>query len=285
MIKYINNIILKIKYKIIRYNERIPFLNLFILNNIYYFRFLLPHDKDFLGLKKFKFDKNFHIVDIGGNVGSSILSFKKLKLNNKIFCFEPNYILVKNNLNFIKKKFSNISIFNLGLGKKNSILTLHIPLFKDSPIHYFASFDENYVKNSMKITFSKNLINLKIKKKRVKVRKLDSFGNIIKPCLIKIDTEGNDLNVVKGGLKLIKKFKPIILIEFNRNIMNDLIKILKDYKLYYYDFEKEIFIKINNIVKYDNIISRTNKNNLLTYRNLYFIPRKKNENISYRTSL
>ena len=285
MIKYINNTILKIKYKIIRYIERIPFLNLLILNNIYYFRFLLPHDKDFLGLKKFKFDKSFHIVDVVGNVGSSILSFRNLKLYNRIFCFEPNYILVKKNLNFIKKKISNTSIFNLGLGKKNSILTLYIPFFKDYSLHYFASFDENYIKNSIKITFPKNLINFKIKKKRVKVRKLDSFRNFIKPCLIKIDTEGNDLNVVKGGLKLIEEFKPIILIEFNRNLINDLMKILKEYKPYYYDFEKEIFIKITNIKKYDNLISRTNKNNLLTYRNLYFIPKKKNENISYCTSL
>ena len=41
-----------LKYKIVRIVESNPTLNLLIYNNIRYFKFLLPHEKDYLGMKK-----------------------------------------------------------------------------------------------------------------------------------------------------------------------------------------------------------------------------------------
>ena len=38
-----------------------------------------------------------------------------------------------------------------------------------------------------------------------------------KPKFIKIDVEGHDFEVLKGMKKNIKKNKPIILVEFNKN--------------------------------------------------------------------
>ena len=39
------------KYKLARYLERNPLVNIFLYNNIIYFPFLLPHEKDFHGIK------------------------------------------------------------------------------------------------------------------------------------------------------------------------------------------------------------------------------------------
>ena len=44
----------KIKYYLIRNIETIPLINILILNNLYYFRYFLPHDKDYLGIKNSK---------------------------------------------------------------------------------------------------------------------------------------------------------------------------------------------------------------------------------------
>ena len=41
-----------LKYKIVRIIEGNPLFNLLIYNNIKYFKFLLPHEKDYLGMKK-----------------------------------------------------------------------------------------------------------------------------------------------------------------------------------------------------------------------------------------
>ena len=40
------------KFRIIRFIESNPELNLMIYNNIYLFKFLLPHEKDYYGMLK-----------------------------------------------------------------------------------------------------------------------------------------------------------------------------------------------------------------------------------------
>tara|TARA_Y100000389_G_scaffold5366_1_gene5082 strand:- start:5107 stop:5934 length:828 start_codon:yes stop_codon:yes gene_type:complete len=266
----------KIKYYLIRNIETIPLINILILNNLYYFRYFLPHDKDYLGIKNLNLPSGLDIIDVGANIGASFLSFKSLKLKNKIHCFEPNPILVKEKLNFLKKKYTNLSVYNVALGKKNVIGTFFLPYYKNKPLHYFASFDKQYVINSCKITFSKNYLNkIHLIEKKVKLKKLDDYQKIIKPIFIKIDTEGFDLDVILGATKIIKKHKPILLIEYNSDIILKIKKKLPNYSLFYYDFIKDKFFKLktNNINK--DLISRHNKKNHFSYRNLYFIPNKR----------
>ena len=263
----------KLKYFLIRKIETVPFINILILNNLYYFRFFLPHDKDYLGIKKLKLNVNLDIIDVGANVGASFLSFKSLKLKNKIHCFEPNPILMREKLNYLKYKYNDIETYNIALGKKNVLDNFYLPYYKTRALHYFASFDKNYVLNSCKITFSKNhLKKISLKKNKIKIKKLDSYLNIIKPCFIKIDTEGFDLDVVLGGINMIKKFRPILLIEFNENIINRINKVLPNYKVFYYDFIRNKFFRLNTHKINKNKINRHNKKNHFSYRNLYFIP-------------
>ena len=73
-------IFIKIQFIIIRIIEAYPQINLLILNNLIYFKFFLPHDKDYLGIKLI-FKKNYNLnsfLDIGANVGASALSFIKM---------------------------------------------------------------------------------------------------------------------------------------------------------------------------------------------------------------
>jgi FkbM family methyltransferase len=49
-----------------------------------------------------------------------------------------------------------------------------------------------------------------LQKNKIEVNKLDNFYFQKKIDFIKIDTEGHDLQVLKGGKKTIKKYKPIL---------------------------------------------------------------------------
>ena len=51
----------------------------------------------------------------------------------------------------------------------------------------------------------------------VEIDTLDNifYNNDIKVDFIKIDTEGYEYNILKGGEKTIKKYKPIIQLEYN----------------------------------------------------------------------
>ena len=63
--------------------------------------------------------------------------------------------------------------------------------------------------------------------------------------IIKLDVEGNEINVIKGALELIKKSDPIIIIEFSKYIFENLDNI---------DYLK------NFLIKYDYLIYDTNYN-------------------------
>jgi hypothetical protein len=95
-----------LKYKIARYIERYPELNLFIYNFIPHLPFLLPHEKDYLALKhlfKNKSSTNGIFLDVGANNGISTMGFRKLGFYNEIYLFEPNTWLYKKYLVKLKK--------------------------------------------------------------------------------------------------------------------------------------------------------------------------------------
>jgi FkbM family methyltransferase len=267
----------KIQYIIIRIIERYPSINSIILNNINYFKLFLPHDKDYLGLKilfaeKKKFNGVF--VDVGGNTGSSILSFRSMGFQNLIYSFEPNLLLFQKYLKRLKNNINNIRIYNTALSDKNGSLMFYIPFIKQKSIHYFASFHKNYVKFSMNNTFPKKTFRLF--KRKIKVIKLDNLKIKKKIDLIKIDSEGHDLQVIKGARRTIKKNKPILLIEYNRELYSKISrKLAKDFRPYYYSISNNNFVAINsnNIDK----LCRFGHEDLLSIRNVFYIPLNKLE--------
>ena len=83
-----------IKYKIIRFIESNYLINLLIYNNIRFFKFLLPHEKDFYGMLLLcKNNKDNIILDVGASLGISSLGFRQLGFRNIIYAFEPNFYL------------------------------------------------------------------------------------------------------------------------------------------------------------------------------------------------
>jgi FkbM family methyltransferase len=270
-------IIKKIQYIIIRIIESYPSINTIILNNINYFKLFLPHDKDYLGLKILFAEKkifNGIFVDVGGNTGSSILSFRSMGFRNPIYSFEPNLLLFQKYLKRLKNNIGNIRIYNTALSDKNGFLMFYIPFIKKESIHYFASFHKNYVKFSMKNTFPGKTFRLF--KRKIKVIKLDNLKIKKKINLIKIDSEGHDLQVVKGARRTIKKNKPFLLIEYNQELYSKISRELgKDFRPYYYSISNNNFVAINtnNIDK----LCRFGHKDLLSIRNVFYIPISKLE--------
>ena len=71
-------------------------------------------------------------------------------------------------------------------------------------------------------------------------------------------------------IRTIKKYKPILLLEYNKEYYKNVKLILKDYIPYVYNFKSNKMIKLNKKINQTNI-SRTNKTNYLSIRNIYFI--------------
>lgn len=150
---------------------------------------------------KFKNDK-INVIDIGAHKGETLEIFNKNFNLGKIFCFEPNKELFQ----ILKKKKKNleevIEIFNCGVGQKNETKELNI--FQDSSSSSFNNLNEDtdYFKRKKKILsfFSKNDSFLK-KKQSIKIINLSDFirkKKINTIDILKIDTEGYELNILKG---------------------------------------------------------------------------------------
>ena len=121
------------------------------------------------------------------------------------------------------------------------------------------------------MTFPKIVPDIKFKKKKISIKKFDNLNLKIKPHFIKIDVEGFDFLVLRGLSKTIKKYKPIFLIEYNKENFLQINKFLKNYKKFIYDIELDKLIKLKK--EFYDRISRSSKTNLLSNRNIYFVPK------------
>jgi len=98
--------------------------------------------------------------------------------------------------------------------------------------------------------------------------KIDNFKLEKKICGIKIDTEGNEFEVLEGAQNYINKDKPDILFEINEHCFDKCLKFLKLYGYVFY-FVNELEKKITKIVKFDNNLKRPEGSNCYaTFENI-----------------
>ncbi len=168
---------------------------------------------DKTGEKKFirKIKKDLILcIDIGANIGS----YTNLLLSEtkaQIISFEPLPEAFNDLKKIEEKNLDRLKVFNYAIGDNNEFLELNYSNDKSEK----ASFTKDLNKLSF-YEFEKN------KKIKSKVITLDNFFNQNTHLfekdidLIKIDTEGFELEVIKGAKEIIKKKIPkYIQIEFN----------------------------------------------------------------------
>ena len=152
-------------------------------------------------LKKLNIPENASFVDIGVNVGQTLLTFRSL-YSNTYWGFEPNPSCVFYLNSLIKtNKFKNVNILPVGLSSENALLKFYLKnevdsagtIIQDLRPDYYDSEQVNFVP-----LFSFDKLN---------------FNEIKNISLIKIDVEGAELDVISGLIKTINKFKPKIICE------------------------------------------------------------------------
>ena len=151
-----------------------------------------------------KFIKKFEIqyfIDVGAHKGEFLTYLLKLKNIKKIYS-----ILYQNFKNNKKIKF-----FNIGLGNSNIKKNIYINKLSST-----STFKKN--KKTFYLYFKKFLLgtsNNYEDKYEVKINKLDKVlkNKNLKDCLLKIDVEGYELNVLNGSINTIKNQVKFILIE------------------------------------------------------------------------
>jgi len=202
-------------------------------------RFTNIFEKDFDGVKLVNFKQKVNILDIGASDGIATKFFNNNLNTGTIFCFEPNKYYV----NILKKiKIKNVVIKPFAIGNQNSYKTIFFPRYK-----FFNKFFDIITYTHYDIKLMRHFLldfkfrkNISIIRQKLLIRKVDKFKKKIH--LIKIDTNGFELSIIKNLIKTIKKDKPALIIEINKDA-KIISKILKrySYKEYYYSIELKNF--------------------------------------------
>ena len=161
------------------------------------------------------------VIEVGANIGAHTLYLSKLVGNGFVFAFEPQRLVFQNLCaNLALNSISNVFAYQEAVSNENG--TIIIPE---------CNFKENNNFGGINIENTKNGTT-------VNKQKLDNFLNKINRLkLLKIDVEGMEISVIKGASELIKKFRPIIYVENDRQEHSkNLIELLwsLDYKLYWH---------------------------------------------------
>ena len=177
----------------------------FLVSNLFYgFDAEELSEVNFLLKEKFVVDGQA-ILDIGSYNGLFSLAFAKTYPKNKVIAFEPNPV----NAERIKKNLEINRINNIDLrilGVSDSLAKLDFFIQSDNKMTTVSSFSHQFTLNHTKGNIDKITVDTVT---------LDQFchQNNVKPGFLKIDVEGHELNVFKGGEQIINKYQPVILCE------------------------------------------------------------------------
>jgi len=172
-------------------------------------KFYLPNLKDYLQKKIYdthtfyeemmlediqnRVKDTSEIIDIGANIGNHTIFFSSI-CQCEVHAFEPQknvFNLLKKNVQLNNQEYK-VELYNIALGEKED-------------------------KGDIKIVDKNNLGSSEVEYNingKVIIKTLDSFISLFKNiAVIKIDVEGMELSVLKGAVKTIKKFKPLLYIE------------------------------------------------------------------------
>jgi FkbM family methyltransferase len=264
-----------IKHRLIKIIEKIPLLQVFIYNNLQYFKFLFPHDKDYYALKLlFKKNEKRTFLDIGGNIGLSTIGFRELGFSkNKILMFEPDQYLLDNYVSKVIKNYFNIKVYPFGLSNRSQKKKLFRAFYKNVFFHFNNSFNLKYLKEKLKHNYGAKAKKFQIKSTTFELKKFDALSIKEDICFLKIDVEGFDEFVLYGMKNFFKKNNPVVLVEYNECNFFKIYKFLKKkYNCYFYNFDKNKLEKLKSLdilklIKGEILENRYKKNSV----NIFFI--------------
>lgn len=185
------------------------------------------------------------VIDIGANIGLyTLIASKLVKDNGKVFSFEPSkstYYSFLNNLNL--NNSLNVKSYNIGLGDvENQILALRLDEGGGDADKYFIPTGATLNEGLSNVGTVKEL------EEQIKLETLDSalrLENIQSVDFVKIDTEGYEYFIIKGGQEILKSSpKVIVFLECTESgtkragVTQDMVyQLLKDcgLKIFYWD--------------------------------------------------
>ncbi|MCT8992270.1 FkbM family methyltransferase [Chelativorans sp. SCAU2101] len=155
--------------------------------------------------------KEFVFVDIGANQGVFTVCAAGMLTEGKVYAFEPvSHLRKRLEENLQVNNYGNVIIFDCGL---SDISGQKVPIFESDTL-----FDDGTNNAGLPSLFREGPGYRTIEE--ILLLRLDDFTEQIGPVdVIKIDVEGAELAVLRGGESTISKYKPYIIFEANASAL------------------------------------------------------------------
>ncbi|MFZ1990676.1 MAG: FkbM family methyltransferase [Alphaproteobacteria bacterium] len=199
------------------------------------------HDPDLEGLRSVQIPPGALFLDIGANRGSAALSFWRIAPNCKIICFEPNAPLADRFLRPIERR--GAIVHKIALGDEPGQFPLYVPVYNGVVFDGLASLNKVEAAQwlSERTLFGFQPQKLQVMEQICEVVCLDSFN--LDPFFIKIDVQGREAAVIKGGLGTIARALPIIFAESESLDIDSVTNMLRPLEYDYYAYDGKALVR------------------------------------------
>ena len=196
-------------------------------------------------LKKFSNKKKVFLLDCGCNYGIYSFYVASLSEKNMVLSIEASLNMLEDfKKNLSLNEFKNIKFKNLAISDKNNQLVKLNESIND---------------------WESSIIHSEFKKKNFSTVKTVNINSILKDfnlddytLFVKLDVEGFEFNAIHGGLNIISKYHPIIIIELSKYIeknkdfnfiyLRDFLKNY-DYSIYTTNYKKITYLEVLDLLK------------------------------------
>lgn len=143
--------------------------------------------------------------DIGANIGLYSWACRQMSSTRKILAFEPdpeNFELLEKTKE--KSTIKNINLYNIALSNRKKTVS-----FQQDKLTSATGMISNDQTPWVKKYLGQDTISIQVSTDYLDNKTFEKHW----PSIIKIDVEGHELEVLKGGAKKLSKYKPLLLIE------------------------------------------------------------------------
>jgi FkbM family methyltransferase len=207
------------------------------------------------------------MIDVGVNIGQTIIKTASFKKDIRYLGFEPNPTCYAYSRRLIlENKMDNYKLFPVGLAEKFQLVSL----VGDNDYAGGASIVKNFRANTKRYT-NVQVVAVVEGDKAIAEEKLEKID------FIKVDVEGAELEVMRGFRETIGKFKPPVMLEIlpvydennengrrRKDRQDKLLQCMKDY-----GYDMYLIVETNSTIKkIDDIPVHSDMNRT----NYFFIP-------------
>jgi FkbM family methyltransferase len=178
-----------------------------------------------------------YVIEVGAHIGSHTVILSDICKDGVVYSFELQKLIFQLlNANLLLNTCKNVYTYMEAASDENKIESIGEIDYQNMNKFNSGLGSLNAVRQYQ--GYPINIISLDNK-----------FSEIKKLNLIKIDAEGHEVPILKGAKKLIKKFKPLILTEFDVNNKQKIIDLLPEYKFEDVSYNYEL-----NNLEYPNLM-------------------------------